>query len=363
MKISALAPLIIAGPAVMVAPLQAQTRYDHGDPTVYEQLMLEMINRARANPAAEAARLGIGLNDGLAAGTISPDPKPPYTFHPLLINAARGHTAWMLSSGTFSHTGAGGSSPGDRMTAAGYVFSGSSGWGENIAWGGTSGTVDVLAHTIARHDELFRSSGHRTNICDDFMRDTGLGIQVGAYKQLNALMATQKFARSGSYADPKVTGVVFEDRDGDAFYDPGEGLAGVTVVPEGGGWEAVTSASGGYAVPYAGSSGTLAVTFSGGPVSRPIRRTVTRTGENVKMDLSSVVVPFMEIVPGSAAYSEALGFSLQVTGTAGVSFRLQHSTDLTGWLDVSSHRMEAAAMTLTHSPAPELKRGFYRIQW
>jgi hypothetical protein len=43
-------------------------------PTDYEQYMLELLNRARANPAAEAARHGIDLNEGLPAGTISTTP-------------------------------------------------------------------------------------------------------------------------------------------------------------------------------------------------------------------------------------------------------------------------------------------------
>ena len=47
-------------------------------PTAYEQYFLELVNRARANPGAEAARVGIGLNDGLAAGTIAgPSRTPP----------------------------------------------------------------------------------------------------------------------------------------------------------------------------------------------------------------------------------------------------------------------------------------------
>lgn len=36
----------------------------------YEQYLLELINRARADPGAEAARLGISLNQGLSPGTI-----------------------------------------------------------------------------------------------------------------------------------------------------------------------------------------------------------------------------------------------------------------------------------------------------
>jgi len=55
-------PLAAAGVApVARAPglHAANTLYSHGDPTPQEQLMLELVNRARANPAAEAARLGL----------------------------------------------------------------------------------------------------------------------------------------------------------------------------------------------------------------------------------------------------------------------------------------------------------------
>ena len=35
------------------------------EPTTLDQYLIEMINRARANPSGEAARLGIDLNQGL----------------------------------------------------------------------------------------------------------------------------------------------------------------------------------------------------------------------------------------------------------------------------------------------------------
>ena len=50
-------------------------------PSAAEQYFLELINRARANPAAEAARLGISLNEGLAGGTITASAKPPLAFN------------------------------------------------------------------------------------------------------------------------------------------------------------------------------------------------------------------------------------------------------------------------------------------
>ena len=46
--------------------------------TAADQYILELVNRARLDPAGEAARLGIDLNEGLAAGTISATPKDPY---------------------------------------------------------------------------------------------------------------------------------------------------------------------------------------------------------------------------------------------------------------------------------------------
>ena len=54
-----------------------------------EQLMLELINRARMNPAAEAARQGIDLNQGLAPGTISAAPKQVLAMNDLLVAVGR----------------------------------------------------------------------------------------------------------------------------------------------------------------------------------------------------------------------------------------------------------------------------------
>src|SRR6185436_5686566 len=60
-----------------VAAAQPSVVYDSGNPTAAEQYQLELINRARANPVAEATAFGIGLNEGLLTIIISSDPKPP----------------------------------------------------------------------------------------------------------------------------------------------------------------------------------------------------------------------------------------------------------------------------------------------
>ena len=67
-------------------------------PTAEEQYLLELVNRARQNPTAEAQLYGISLNEGLSPGTISETPKPPLAFNLNLIDAAREHSQWMLDT-------------------------------------------------------------------------------------------------------------------------------------------------------------------------------------------------------------------------------------------------------------------------
>lgn len=290
-------PIILRLPVLLLCsaalfPLHAAPHFNQGDPTPEEQLLLELINRARANPAAEAARIGISLNEGLLLGGISKSAKPPLTFNPALIQAARAHSQWMLATGNFSHTGSGGSDAGTRMEKAGYDFSGSWSRSENIGYGGTMGNVNLPSEILARHTSLFKSPQHRKNICQAGSLEVGLGIAAGAFgkNKGSAVVVTQDFAANGRSV-PMATGVVFRDRDGDGFYDPGEGVAGVTVRPEGVDAEAVTSSSGGYAVTYAAagesgrSKGPLIITFTGGPLAKARQVTITRTGENVKADL------------------------------------------------------------------------------
>ena len=258
--------------------------YDHGEPTPFEQLMLELVNRARADPGAEAARLEIDLNENLEPGTIADIPKQPLAFHPALIDAARAHSDWMLANDTFSHEGEGGSTPSERAMAAGYP----SGAGENIAWGGTTGTVDPEASTRGRHDGLFRSPGHRLNILHPNYHEVGLGISLGTYfssgTDWNALMATQKFGSSQATGAPYMVGVVYYDFDGDGFYGPGEGIAGIEVTVDGGGHYTLTAGAGGYALPVPAAGGTREVRFSG-PMIDEVFDVEFPVGANHKVDL------------------------------------------------------------------------------
>src|SRR3954453_15442478 len=122
-------------------PLEARQLFAAVYPTATEQYELELINRARANPAAEAARDGIALNEGLPSGTISTAAKQPLAMNPLVLDAARKHSQWMIDHDVFSHY-EGSVDPGKRMTNAGYAFVNPFTWGENIGWSGSTGSVD-----------------------------------------------------------------------------------------------------------------------------------------------------------------------------------------------------------------------------
>ncbi len=181
------------------------------------------------DPAGEAARHGIDLNKNLAAGTITAAPKQVLAGNGFLNSSADSHSNWMLQQDVFSHTGAGNSSAGQRMTSAGYAFTGAWTWGENIAWSGTTGSLDADAAAAQHHVNLFKSAGHRVNILNDSFRELGVGSLTGQFTSngttYNAQMTTQNFAKSGSSVF--VTGVSYADANGDQFYSIGEGRGGV----------------------------------------------------------------------------------------------------------------------------------------
>ena len=161
----------------------------------YEQYLLELINRARADPGAEAARLGISLNQGLSPGTIRDTEKQPLAANEFLNDAAADHSQWMLATNIFSHTGQGGSSAGDRIEDAGYTNWRT--WGENISYRG-GGNVQSVSVVEGHHDGLFKSSGHRRNLLNDGFTEIGLGQEYGRFNNSNASMLTQILHQIGA---------------------------------------------------------------------------------------------------------------------------------------------------------------------
>jgi uncharacterized protein YkwD len=145
----------------------------------FETLMLELINQERADRGLNPLALNGRLND-----------------------AAETHTQWMLADDVFSHTGEGGSTPSDRMRAAGYVLAGSWASGENIAWQSARGAAGIADDVANLHAALMNSPGHRANILSTSYTEIGLGIETGLFRvngtNWDAVMVTQNFARSGA---------------------------------------------------------------------------------------------------------------------------------------------------------------------
>lgn len=260
--------------------------YSIGNPSAGEQYLLELINRARSEPAIEASRHGVGLNDGVTSGEwIYDTPKQPLAFQPNLLAAARSHSQWMLWSGVFSHTGSGGSSSTDRMRAAGYPLTGSWATGENIAVGtyftSLQATIDYL------HQGLFQSVGHRVNLLDGYFTEIGTATETGNFAfsggTYYSLMITENFATSSATPGPVVTGVVFNDLDADRFYDIGEGLGGATILVEGSQYTATSTASGGWAVPVPGD-GYYKVTANVPGFGESVSGVFVQNGQNAKVD-------------------------------------------------------------------------------
>jgi uncharacterized protein YkwD len=284
----------ILGVVFSVAVFAGNNSVASVSPTSHEQYMLELINLARSNPAAEAARHGIALNEGLPAETISAAAKQPLAFNPYLIESAQLHSQWLLDTDTFSHTGSGGTNPGERMTSAGYSFTRSWGWGENIAWQGTTGTPDTYSYVTGLESTLFVDAGiagrgHRTNLMNPDYREVGLGIRAGVFIGYNAVMVTQDFAYSGSSIF--LSGVVYDDGLvlANNFYTPGEGLGGVTISAARFTDQAVFSTktwdSGGYTLAL--PAGIYNVTASGTAMGGTYERdNVMIAAQNVKVDFT-----------------------------------------------------------------------------
>ncbi|WP_244627567.1 CAP domain-containing protein [Microvirga tunisiensis] len=172
--------------------------------TAYEQFMLELVNRERAKTGAQ-----------------------PLAFNGTLNESADSHSNWMIATDTFSHTGLGSSSPHERMIQAGYAFSGSWTSAENIAWVSTRAPAGLQDEVELLHANLMNSPGHKANILNGTFREIGIGFDTGPYQSWDGAFVTQNFAMSGTKV--YLTGVGMDDKDGDRFYDIGEGLGGLAV--------------------------------------------------------------------------------------------------------------------------------------
>lgn len=244
--------------------------------TAEEQMMVELVNRARLDPLAEVNR----LNDDLASG-VSSSPVEALAVVESLSNAARDHSEDMDNRDFFAHKNLDGESPADRAIEAGH---GSRFIGENIGWIGSTRTPsDLQGRVEGHHDNLWNSDGHQRNLLDEDWSEIGLGYDHGTYQGYNgSTFATELFSDRG---ETYLTGVVIDDGDGDEFYDVGEGQGGVQITAFDGedAFATATWDAGGYSLAL--PAGTYRVVFEGGDLDAPYETDITIGDENVKLDV------------------------------------------------------------------------------
>lgn len=267
----------------MTMPILPGSAYDptFDGPSALEQLMLEIINRARANPQAEVARIGTA-NGALATGASSVAVQP---LAPVLEldAAAQGHSDAMIDRDFFAHTDPlTGLTAFQRMAQDGYARYLMA--GENIGFIGSFSAAETAARIEAHHRNLWESDGHQVNLLRPGFSEIGVGLAIGDYLGWSqSTMVTQKFGDRGF---AWLTGVVIDDADGDAFYDLGEGLGGVRITAWNAAGDAVAGSSfaaGGYAIRL--EAGTWNVRFEGGALPQAFQTEVTIGSDNVKVDV------------------------------------------------------------------------------
>jgi len=252
-----------------VAELEPREVPATAPPTAAEQVFLERLNDARANPAAYGASIGVDLS--------YIPPAAPLALDPRLVAAALGHSQDMNARGYFGHTGSDGSTPAGRETAAGYP---QRGWGESIVAGYSSPEAALKALIVDAGSPGFP---HRNQLlgygpANQQLRDVGVGIVQNGSGPLHNYYTIDL----GYTADtrPELTGVVYRDRNGNGRYDAGEGVAGATV--HAGAYTATTWGSGGYSLRVAPGKYTVAV--SGGGLPGTIYRIAYASGGNQRLD-------------------------------------------------------------------------------
>jgi uncharacterized protein YkwD len=267
--------------------------HSHGDPTPREQELLELVQRARANPPEEG-KLIVALDEVQGAmkqfkvdaqeiidAFAKIAPAPPLTFEAHLMASARVHSEDMAKNGFQEHEGTDGKDPFQRMSDAGYKYSFAS---ENIFAHAESMSYCHAAFLI---DWGNPEPGHREALLDMKHRQRDIGISViedPPNSKVGPFVVTEDFGMPLGDKARFVVGVAYTDDNGNGAYDAGEGHAGLTVVPEKGSAYAVTSTSGGYAVPLPQKTGAVKVQLwdAGGTVL--LEREVDLQTENVKLD-------------------------------------------------------------------------------
>lgn len=275
---------------------------DSSHPDGNEQQMLWLMNRARANPALEGKWLATTDLPEVAGGRdyFKVDTQllqeefdaiaatPPAAFDARLYQAAEDHSLDMIARNSQDHVGqfeaiddhefSYSSARGNVFFSAGSALNAHATF--NIDYGGSDGSG------------MQPGRGHRQAIMAIDGNYTNAGLAAvekpsgNAYQGYYAVTGNYCRAQTGmeNHYNRFLVGTVWDDLNANEMYDPGEGLADVSVVPDQGLYYAVTADGGGYAIPVT-SSGSYEITFSGAALDGTYTRSATVGSDSVLLDL------------------------------------------------------------------------------
>jgi uncharacterized protein YkwD len=345
---------------------------------VQEQYMLDLINRFRANPAAELTLIlnasDANINNDLTAFNVDRTtlaaqfaaltPAPPLAWNDILASTSRAHSQAMLTTQTQSHQLAGEADLATRIVSAGYTNY--SFFAENIF---------AYAQSVIEAEAAFAIDwgvnpptgiqsppGHRDNLLDPDLREVGIGLVSAPTGSMGPLLVTQDFGDRSNIGNSYLLGNVYADTNQDGFYEPGEGLSGVhlSITGSAGTFQVTTSAAGGYQIQV--PAGTYQVVASGGGLAAPLSRTVVVGSANVQADFirSQQVQPIPAAPtfsgPGASTTSTEPTISWSAT-TGATKYDLWVNDVTTGQLQVIRNQTLA---TNSFTPVTPLAVGSYQ---
>ncbi len=278
--------------------------YQIGNPTDEETYVLELINRARANPEKEGIFL---TNTGVAnveqaisyfkvnKEIVKSDFKTYTKTFPLAfnkyLNAAAKLTSEMQRDNDVQAHEINGIDPGDRMTQSGYKWRG---YGENIY----AYSEDALySHAGFNIDwgngpnGVQNPPGHRNNIMgiggSGSLREAGICVlnDIPAEKTVGPKIVSHDFGIAGDNSYFFITGVIYNDLNNNNFYDMGEGVSGVTISADNGKFYAVSTASGAYTIPFSATDGITKIQAFSDNFATQVAN-VTLESKNYKLDFN-----------------------------------------------------------------------------
>lgn len=234
--------------------------YSSGDSSADEQYVLELINRARANPPSEGQRLAsiqdpkilqeyhwFSVNTGTLQGDFaSYQPRPPLAMNASLSAAARVLGSAEGAQGFQGHTGSDGSTSLSRLESASYspLAYGENTYAtvENAFFGHAAYNVDWGVDDLIHRDLIMGLIAYLPTF-----REAGISSVAATAANYGPQVLTEEFGTAS--ATPLALGVTYIDKDADGFYTPGEGVGGIRVSSPQSSYYTVTGSAGGYSLP------------------------------------------------------------------------------------------------------------------